>query len=107
VQVFEVYGRRGVGDELALAGSVRAPDLAMALLLARETHFRHGEGAECFVAHGGELHPVSHPETMGGVTDHSYRRQEGYVGVGAKHRRVSEELRARGVVVDKERPHAR
>ena len=107
MEVFEVLQRRAAGDELVPVGSVRAPDLAMALLLARETHFRHGEGAECWIASGGTLHPVPHPETMGGVTDHSYRRQEGYVGVGAKHKRVSEALRSRGVVVDKERPHAR
>lgn len=77
----------------------------MALVLARETHFRHGEAAECWVKHTGTLHAVPHPETMGGVTDHSYRRQEGYVGVGAKHKRVAEELRARGIVIEKERPH--
>jgi hypothetical protein len=53
------------------------------------------------------MHAVAHPETMGGVLDHSYRRQDGYVGVGAKHRRVSDELRARGVVIDRERPNAR
>jgi 1,2-phenylacetyl-CoA epoxidase PaaB subunit len=79
----------------------------MALLLARETHFRHGEGAECWVARRGDLHPLPHPETMGGVTDRSYRRQDGYVGVGAKHKRVSEQMRARGLVIESARPGAK
>ncbi len=106
VEVFEVFQRRAAGDEPVRAGSILAPDLPMALLLARETHFRHGEGTEAFVASGGELHPVAHPETLGGVSDRSYRRQDGYVGVGAKHKTVSEALRARGLVVDAPRPGA-
>jgi ring-1,2-phenylacetyl-CoA epoxidase subunit PaaB len=104
MEVFEVFQRRTHEDPLSQVGSILAPDLEMALLLARETHFRHGEGAECWVAHRGDLHPVSHPETMGGVTDRSYRRQDGYVGVGAKHKRVSEQMRARGLVIGGARP---
>lgn len=104
MEVFEVFARRGHDDPLVQAGSILAPDLEMALLLARETHFRHGEGAECWVARRGDLHQVPHPETMGGVTDRSYRRQDGYVGVGAKHKRVSGALAERGLVVDAPRP---
>ena len=105
--MFEVFQRRTHDDPLVQAGSILAPDREMALLLVRETHFRHGEGAECWVAARGDLHPVARPETMGGVLDKSYRRQDGYVGVGAKHKRVSEALAARGLVVEAARPGAR
>lgn len=107
MEVFEVWQRRTPGDPLVRAGSIKAPDLELALLLARETHFRHHEGAECWVAHRGRMHAVAHPETMGGVTDRSYRRQDGYVGVGARHKKLSEALRARGLTVDAPRPGAR
>jgi hypothetical protein len=43
-------------------------------------------------------------ETLGGVTDHSYRRQEAYAGVGGKLKRVAREMAERGVVVDRPRP---
>ena len=106
MEIFEVFQRRTKDDPLVQAGSLLAPDLEMARLLVRETHFRHGEGAECWIAARSDLHPVRYPESMGGVTDRSYRRQDGYVGVGAKHKRVAEELRARGIVVDAARPGA-
>lgn len=106
MEVYEVFQRRSHDDPLTHVGSIKAPDLEMALILARETHFRHGEGAECWVARRGDLHAVPHPETMGGVSDRSYRRQEGYVGVGAKHKRVSEDLAKRGVRVEGKRPKA-
>jgi ring-1,2-phenylacetyl-CoA epoxidase subunit PaaB len=101
VEVFEVFARRTHDDPLVHAGSIKAPDLEMALILARETHFRHGEGAECWVVRREDLHAVPDPETMGGVTDHSYRRQDGYVGVGAKMKRVTEELKRLGKSITK------
>lgn len=106
MEIFEVFQRRTHDDPLINVGSIKAPDLALALLLARETHFRHGEGVECWVARRGDLHAVSAPETMGGVLDRSYRRQDGYVGVGAKRKRVSEDLERRGIRIDAARPGA-
>ena len=44
--VWDVLGRRTEEGELAVVGGVKAPDPDMALLLARETHFRHKEGVE-------------------------------------------------------------
>lgn len=104
MDVFEVFQRRTREDALLQVGSILAPDLEMARLLARETHFRHGEGAECWISRRDDLHPVAHPETMGGVTDRSYRRQDGYVGVGARMKRLAEDLHARGVSVAGKRP---
>ena len=108
VDVFDVFQRRTRDDELTPAGSIKAPDLEMALLLARETHFRHGEGIECWVRKRGdeELHPAHDPETMGGVLDRSYRRQDGYVGVGAKHKKVAAALKTRGIFIEAPRPKA-
>lgn len=107
MEVFEVFQRRTHDDPLTQVGSIKAQDLEMALILARETHFRHGEGAECWVARRGDFHPVADPETMGGVTDRSYRRQDGYVGVGAKHKRVADDLKQRGLVIAEEQRHDR
>lgn len=108
--VWDVLGKRSHDDDFTAVGGVKAPDAAMALLLARETHFRHKEGVAYAVRRRGdkELHVGSYAaELIGGVTDRSYRRQEGYTGVGAKHRRVSEVMAGRGLVVDRPRPSRR
>ncbi|MGH2784909.1 MAG: hypothetical protein ACRDJ1_06590 [Actinomycetota bacterium] len=104
MEVWEVFSRRTTDDPLTHVGAVKAPDLELALVLARETFFRHGEGVDCWVGRRGDLHRVAQPETLGGVTDKSYRRADGYVGVGAKLKRVRDALAARGLTVKGERP---
>lgn len=104
MEVFEILQRRTSGDELTYAGSILAPDLEMARLLARETHFRHAEAAECFVRHQGALYPVADTGPVGGAIDRSYRRQDGYVGVGARMRRLAEALATRGMRIEGARP---
>jgi 1,2-phenylacetyl-CoA epoxidase PaaB subunit len=102
VPVWEVLGKRTDEDPFAVVGGVKAPDVEMALLLARETHFRHKEGVSYAVRRRGEgeIHAGAWPaEELGGVTDRSYRRQEGYVGVGAQMKRVQRQLAARGLAV--------
>ena len=47
------------------------------------------------------------PRRLGGATDRSYRRQEGYVGVGAKLKRIRDQLAARGAAIDLPRPPVR
>ena len=93
MDVYEVFSRRHTDDPLVHVGTVKAPDHGLALILAREAFFRHGEGVDCWVARRSDMHRVTHPETLGGVTDKSYRRQDGYPGVGAKLRRVAEQLK--------------
>ena len=108
--VWDVLGRRTAGDDFVVVGGLKAPDAEMALLLARETHFRHKEGVAYAVRRRGEgdLHVGSFDaEQLGGVTDRSYRRQEGYVGVGAKLKRVREALATRGLAIGGHRPPAR
>lgn len=109
MDVWDVLQQRVDGDELTLAGSINAPSLDVALLLARETHFRHGEGVSFAVRLRGqdEVHVCPDPTALGGVIDRSYRRQDGYVGVGAKLKRVREELARRGLAIDGHRPPAR
>jgi 1,2-phenylacetyl-CoA epoxidase PaaB subunit len=107
VAVWEVFGKRTERDEFVLVGGIAAPDVAMALVLARETHFRHKEGVSYAVRRRGEmeLHVGTYDAGLiGGVTDRSYRRQEAYAGVGGKLKRVSREMAARGLSIDRPRP---
>jgi 1,2-phenylacetyl-CoA epoxidase PaaB subunit len=109
VHVWDVLARRREGDDWQVSGSVNAPDLEMAMLLVRETHFRHGEGKTYAVRRRGDeaIHERPDPTGIGGVIDRAYRRQDGYVGVGAKLRKVHELMAERGVVIDRPRPAAR
>jgi Phenylacetic acid degradation B len=107
VNVWDVLGKRTEGDELVVVGAVKAPDAGMALLLARETHFRHKEGVEYAVRRRGseEVVPGPYPgDELGGVSDHSYRRQQAYAGVGAKLKRVSARMAERGLRIGGARP---
>jgi 1,2-phenylacetyl-CoA epoxidase PaaB subunit len=107
VPVWDVFGMRTEGDDWTLVGGIKAPDLDMALLLARETYFRHKEGVAYAVRRRGDeqLHVGPYEAALlGGVTDHSYRRQEAYKGVGAKHKRVSGQMADRGLIIDRPRP---
>ncbi len=98
--------QRTEGDEFVPVGSINAPSLDVAMLLARETHFRHGEGTTYAVRRRGDetIHEAPDASGIGGVVGKEYRRQDGYVGVGAKLKRVHAEMAARGVVIDRPRP---
>jgi hypothetical protein len=79
----------------------------MALILARETHFRHKEGVSYAVRRRGheQMHVGPYEgEVLGGVTDRSYRRQEAYQGVGARHKRVTRRFAEAGLTIDRPRP---
>ncbi len=105
--VWDVFGKRTDQDDFAWVGSIKAPDVDLALVLARETHFRHKEGVAYGVRRRGdsEIHLGRYRgDVLGGATDHSYRRQEAYAGVGAKHKRVSKLLADRGLVIERPRP---
>jgi 1,2-phenylacetyl-CoA epoxidase PaaB subunit len=110
MEVWDVFGKRNAGDAWTLVGGVTGPDDAhMALLLARESFFRHKEGVAFAVRKRGiasqDLIVDPEPaEVIGGITDRSYRRQEAYAGVGARLRRVSKEIAGRGMSIDRPRP---
>jgi 1,2-phenylacetyl-CoA epoxidase PaaB subunit len=104
--VWDVLGKRTEDDELVVVGGVKAPDAEMALLLARESYFRHKEGVAYAVRRRGDDTIVPGPEhdVIGGVTDRSYRRQEAYAGVGGKLKRVQAEMTKRGLRIGLPRP---
>src|SRR5206468_1995176 len=108
VVVWDVLGKRHASDDWTLVGGVKGPDDArMALLLARESFFRHKEGVAFAVRRRGstELIVDQEPqEVIGGVTDRSYRRQEAYAGVGGRLRRMAKEFAERGITIDRPRP---
>jgi 1,2-phenylacetyl-CoA epoxidase PaaB subunit len=106
MDVWEVLAQRTEGDDFVPVGAVNAPDLEFAMLLAEQAYLRHKEGVNFAVRRrgDGDLHVCPEPGAIGGVTDRSYRRQEGYVGVGAKLRRIREEMAGRGLVIDRPRP---
>ncbi len=49
MRVFEVFLKKTGRDEFRHAGSLEAPDPEMAVLLARETHGRRGEGEQMWL----------------------------------------------------------
>jgi 1,2-phenylacetyl-CoA epoxidase PaaB subunit len=107
VFVWDVLGKRKADDELVVVGGVKAPDAEMALLLARETHFRHKEGVAYAVRRRGDEELYRGPydgDDLGGLTDRSYRTQKAYAGVGAKLKRVAERAAEAGLRIDRPRP---
>ena len=106
IAIWDVLQRRKPEDDWEVAGGIKAPDLELAMLLARETHFRHKEASEYAVRLRGtdEVHPCPDPTGIGGVIDRAYRRSEGYAGVGAKLKKVHASMKERGMVVDRPRP---
>ncbi|HWH33625.1 MAG TPA: hypothetical protein VNU01_13225 [Egibacteraceae bacterium] len=99
-----VLGRRTWEDTLVEVGEVHAPDADLALLLARDAFFRHGEGVDYAVVRADAVHPCPDPSALEFATDKSYKLQAGYTGLGAKRRRVAELARSLGLVRDRARP---
>lgn len=93
---YEVFGRRKWEDNLEHVGTIHAPDHPTALLLARETHFRHGEGVEYAVCASEHLHVLADPSMLEHTVDMSYRMQAGYSGFREKRERAREAARERG-----------
>ena len=93
---YEVFGRRKWDDRLEHAGTLHAPDVETALLLARETHFRHEEGVEYAVVPTSEIHVLRDPTLLEHEVDMTYRLQAGYAGFREKRERAREAARARG-----------
>lgn len=100
---FEVFGKRTVEDGWLAVGAVHAPDEEMALLFAKESFFRHGEGVDYAVVRSRDFHVCGQPDLVAFHTDKSYKLQKGYP-LGEKRRRAAERARALGVVIDGRRP---
>lgn len=104
---YEVFGRRRFDDPLTHVGTVHAADVDTALLVARETHFRHGEGVDYAVVASTDLHRLEDPTLMERHTDVSYRMQAGYSGFRDKREAAREAADARGRSGVRERPTPR
>jgi phenylacetate-CoA oxygenase PaaH subunit len=102
--IYEVFGRRKWDDPLSHVGAIHAPDHETALLLARETHFRHGEGVDFAVVRREHLHRLTDHTLIEHTVDQSYRRQEGYSGFREKRERARQTTRKRGLEELLERP---
>jgi phenylacetate-CoA oxygenase PaaH subunit len=106
---WEVWGRRTPEADWRFVGEVHAPDREMALLYAKESFFRHGEGCDFAVrpaGEGGELVPFGEPDWLEFHTDKTYKLQSGYP-LGAKRRRARERVAALGATIDRPRPPGR
>jgi ring-1,2-phenylacetyl-CoA epoxidase subunit PaaB len=101
---WEVLGKRTHDDPWTVVGGVIAPDRDLALLLAKESFFRHGEGVDLAVVRASDIHRFAEPDLMTPSTDKSYRMQSAYAGLGEKRRAAHEKIQQSGLVVDRPRP---
>lgn len=104
---YEVFGRRRFDDALTHVGTVHAEDATTALLLARETHFRHGEGVDYAVVASGDLHRLEDPTLLDRQVDQTYRNQAGYSGFRDKRAAARDAADARGLAGVRDRPSPR
>ncbi|MCC5948939.1 MAG: hypothetical protein JJT89_10830 [Nitriliruptoraceae bacterium] len=93
---WEVFGRRKFDGPLEHVGTLHAADERTALLLARETHFRHNEGVDYGVVRTDQFHRLEDPTLLERHTDISYRLQQGYSGFREKRERARAAADARG-----------
>jgi 1,2-phenylacetyl-CoA epoxidase PaaB subunit len=106
VKVWDVLQRSRAGDTWDVVGGVKAPDLEIAILLARESLFRRAEGDTFAVRRRGTEDVIECPDPsgIGGIIGREFRRMDSFAGVGGKHRRIHEEMEKRGLVIDRPRP---
>lgn len=98
MHTYEVFLKKAGKDEFRHAGSLDAPDAELALLLARDTYCRRGEGAEMWlvqrenvvvadVAHLAVT--VDQPHRHNDGTEVAARRKALREGAGARHEPVA------------------
>jgi len=102
-----VLARRRAGSDWEPVGEVHAPDEEMAVLLAKESFFRHGEGVDLAVTRDGAFRALGDPDLLAFATDKSYKLQHGYTGLGSKRRRAAARVAALGARIDRPRPEDR
>ncbi len=99
-----MFGRRKWDAPLEHVGNLHAADPQTALLMVRETHFRHEEGVDYAVVRSDHLHHLEDPSLLERRTDISYRLQAGYSGFREKRAAAREAADARGRGHLRERP---
>jgi phenylacetate-CoA oxygenase PaaH subunit len=100
---WEIFGRRKWDAPLEHVGVLHAADEQTALLLARETHFRHNEGVDYAVVRSDQFHRLDDPSLLTRETDISYRLQSGYSGFREKREAARQAADARGATALRER----
>jgi phenylacetate-CoA oxygenase PaaH subunit len=108
VATYEVFGRRRFDDPLTHVGTVHAADAEAALLLVRESHFRHHEGVDLAVVASGDIHRLADPTLLERPIDDSYRQQAGYSGFREKREaaRAAADARGLGHVRERDTPRS-
>jgi ring-1,2-phenylacetyl-CoA epoxidase subunit PaaB len=76
VKTYEVFLKKAGKDEFRHAGSLDAPDPDMALMLARETHCRRGEGAEMWLVDRTDV-LVADEDHLAVTADMAHRHNDG------------------------------
>jgi ring-1,2-phenylacetyl-CoA epoxidase subunit PaaB len=84
MRTYEVFLRRAGKEPFSHAGSLDAPDDELALLLARETYVRRGEGDEMWLVDRSHV-LVGDAELLAPEVDRSHRHNDGSV-VAARRR---------------------
>ena len=74
--VYEVFLKPAGKDPFEHAGSLQAPDDELAVLLARETYVRRGEGAEAWVVRRDHLRAVD-PGDLAVTTHRTHASNDG------------------------------
>ncbi|HSK23641.1 MAG TPA: hypothetical protein VK906_10715 [Egicoccus sp.] len=101
---YEVFGRRKADDPLEHVGAVHAADPQTALLLVRETHFRHNEGVDYAVVPSDQIFRLEDPSLIQHQIDMDYRLQAGYSGFREKRQAAREAADRRGRSDLRQRP---
>lgn len=106
MKVWDVLQPDRSGGEWQTVGAVKAPDVEVALLLARESHFRRQEGETYAVRLRGDeqVHVCPDPTGIGGAIGREFRRMDSFAGVGGKLRQAHELIEERGLTIDRPRP---
>ncbi|MEZ5215379.1 MAG: hypothetical protein R2715_02015 [Ilumatobacteraceae bacterium] len=90
MKTYEVFLKKAGKDEFQHAGSLDAPDDAMALLYARDSYCRRGEGDQMWLVE--RSHLLVADETILAVThDQPHRHNDGSV-IAARRRAQREEV---------------
>ena len=92
MQVFEVFRQEEEGEALRHAGSVDAPDEALAIQYAREVYSRRGEATRLWIVPRAAIIEVVDEDFLHPVMERSYRMGEGYRVTVAKRRQLKAEL---------------
>lgn len=89
MKTYEVFLKKAGREEFRHAGSLDAPNPDMALLLARETHCRRGEGAEMWLVD--REHVLVADEAQLAVTDDQPHRHNDGTAVAARRKALREQ----------------